>query len=57
MLAINMLAAIVLVHLPKGFSVGAGGYAFVLLLFLGCLTLLFGGAGKKRADTKLVWKE
>lgn len=47
LLAIDMLAALLIFHLPKGFSILNGGYEFVLLLLLGCLSLLLSGAGKK----------
>lgn len=52
LLAVDMLAAFLLVHLNNGFAVQNNGYEMVLLLFFGCLTLLFGGAGKKLALAK-----
>lgn len=53
LLAIEMLVAIVTVHLPKGFFVASGGYEFPLTLVGGCLTLLFAGAKKPSVDTCL----
>lgn len=47
LVAIDIGVAILLVHLPKGFSASNGGYEFVLLLFLGAVSLVFSGAGKK----------
>ena len=49
LLAVDMLVALLLVHLQKGFSVAQGGYEFVLLLLLGGVSLLLSGAGKKWA--------
>lgn len=46
-LAVDMLTALLVFHLPKGFSILNGGYEFVLLLLLGCASLLLSGAGKK----------
>lgn len=47
LLSLDMLTAFFLVHLPNGFAVQNGGYEMVLLLFFGCLTLLFSGPGEK----------
>ena len=47
LLAVDMLAALLIFHLPKGFSVLNGGYEFVLVLLLGNLSLLLSGAGQK----------
>ena len=49
LLAVNMLVALLLVHLPNGFLV-PGGIEFVLTLFAGLLTLDLIGAGKYSAD-------
>ena len=35
-LAIEMLIALIVVHLPKGYAVGAGGYEYVLLIGAVC---------------------
>ncbi len=44
--AIVALVALVKVHLPNGFSVGAGGYEFVLVLLVGSLAILMVGVGR-----------
>ncbi len=56
-LAVDMLGAIFIVHLPNGFFInwymkpGVGhGIEMNLLLFAGGLTLLLGGAGKLSLD-------
>jgi putative oxidoreductase len=54
--AINMLVALFLVHLKNGFSIGNGGYEFVLLLFAGAIALLFNGAGEWQLE-KLFFKK
>ncbi|MCF7865261.1 MAG: DoxX family protein [Candidatus Pacebacteria bacterium] len=46
LLAIVTLTAIVKVHGPNGFSVGKGGYEFVLSLFAVTVGLLYTGPGK-----------
>ncbi|HLD33954.1 MAG TPA: DoxX family protein [Candidatus Nanoarchaeia archaeon] len=46
LLAINMVVAILLVHLSKGFSIGNGGYEFALLLLLGSISLMLSGPGR-----------
>lgn len=56
LLAIDMLVALLVFHLPKGFSILNGGYEFVLLLLLSCVSLFFGGAGEKWALGKK-WEE
>lgn len=45
LLAVDMLIATLVVHLPNGFSVSDGGYEFTLLLLVGALSLLLSGAG------------
>ena len=52
LLAVNMLVAILLVHIGKGFSVAAGGYEFALVLLLSCVALMLGGSGGKWAVEK-----
>lgn len=47
LLALDMLTALLVFHLPKGFSILNGGYEFVLLLLLANISLLLSGAGKK----------
>ncbi|MEK6932798.1 MAG: DoxX family protein [Nanoarchaeota archaeon] len=46
LLAIDMLVAALLVHLPKGFLVSNGGYEFTLTLIAGLVTLAMLGSGK-----------
>lgn len=46
LLAVVTLSAIVKVHGPNGFSVGRGGYEFVLTLFAVTVGLLYTGPGK-----------
>jgi len=45
LLALDMLGAILLVHLPAGFSVAEGGYEFVLTLFGASVALALTGPG------------
>lgn len=47
LLAVDMLTALLVFHLPKGFSILNGGYEFVLLLLLANLSLFLSGAGQK----------
>lgn len=46
-LTINMLVAIIMVHMPNGFSVQNGGIEFALILFLSSISLLLSGDGNK----------
>jgi putative oxidoreductase len=50
LLAINMLVAILTVHLSSGFFVSNNGYEFALTLMAACLALAFGGGGSLSAD-------
>lgn len=50
LLAIDMLVAIILVHLPAGLWVGEGGYEFVAVLGVAALALAFTGAGRFSLD-------
>ena len=54
-LAIDMLAAIFLFHLPRGFFVGEGGVELALLLFAGLVTLALNGSGALSLDGLLSW--
>ncbi len=56
-LAIEMLIALLTAHLPKGFSVGAGGYEYVLLLGLVFFAIALRGGGVYSVDQKLIGKE
>lgn len=49
LLSFDMLGAIILVHLPNGFT-GAGGYEFTFVLFLIAITLFFTGPGRYSID-------
>lgn len=44
-IALDMLGAIVLVHLPRGFAYTAGGYEFAFVLCVMALSLVVGGPG------------
>jgi putative oxidoreductase len=50
-LAFIALVALVLVHLPNGFT-GAGGYEFILLILVSCISLVITGPGKWSFDAK-----
>ncbi|MEV4737250.1 MULTISPECIES: DoxX family protein [unclassified Microbacterium] len=50
LLAVDMLVALVLVHLPAGLWVGDGGYEFVAVLGAVALALAFTGAGRFSVD-------
>ena len=52
-LAIDALVAALLVHLPKGFFVGSGGYELVLLLGVGAVALALTGSGAFAIDRLL----
>lgn len=49
-LAIDMIVALVAVHLPAGLWVGEGGYEFVAVLGAAALALAFSGAGRFSLD-------
>lgn len=50
LLAADMLVALFMVHLPKGFYVAGGGYEFVLTLLGALVALVLGGAGAHALD-------
>jgi putative oxidoreductase len=52
-LAIEMGIALLAVHLPKGFAVGAGGYEYVLLLGVVLLAIAIRGGGPISADRQI----
>lgn len=54
LLAVDMLVALVLVHLPAGLWVGDGGYEFVAVLGAVALALVFTGAGRFSLDRALL---
>jgi len=49
-LAIEMLVALLIVHLPKGYAAGGGGYEYVLLIGAVCFTIAIRGGGPYSAD-------
>lgn len=49
-LAIEMLVALVAVHLSKGYAAGAGGYEYVLLIGAVCFVLSIYGGGPYSVD-------
>lgn len=50
LLAVDMVVALVAVHLPAGLWVGEGGYEFVAVLGVAGLALAFTGAGRFSLD-------
>lgn len=52
-LAIEMLIAILAVHLAKGFGVSGGGYEYVLLLGIVMFAIAIRGGGPYSADAKI----
>ena len=54
--AIEMLVALLFVHLPNGYAAGGGGYEYVLLIGAVCLTIAIGGGGPYSLD-RLIGKE
>ena len=49
-LAIEMLVALLFVHLPKGYAEGGGGYEYVLLIGAICFTIAIRGGGPYSVD-------
>jgi putative oxidoreductase len=49
-LAIEMLIALVAVHLPKGYAAGGGGYEYVLLIGAVCFVIALRGGGPYSVD-------
>ena len=49
-LAIEMLIALIVVHLPKGYAAGAGGYEYVLLIGAACFLIAITGVGPWSVD-------
>ena len=49
-LAIEILVALLTVHLPKGYSAGAGGYEYVLLIGAVCFVIAIRGGGPYSVD-------
>ena len=55
-LAIEMLVALLFVHLPKGYAAGGGGYEYVLLIGAVCFTIAIRGGGPYSVD-RVIGKE
>jgi putative oxidoreductase len=55
-LAIEMLIALLAVHLAKGYAAGGGGYEYVLLIGAVCFTIAIRGGGPYSVD-RLIGKE
>lgn len=51
LLLVDMIVALLLVHLKNGFLVSQGGYEFVLVLIAGLVVVLASGAGKLAAGS------
>jgi putative oxidoreductase len=49
-LAVEMLVALLFVHLPKGYAVGGGGYEYVLLIGAACFAIAIRGGGPYSLD-------
>lgn len=56
-LAIEMGIALIVAHLPKGYSAGAGGYEYVLLIGVVLLAIAMRGGGPYSVDHKFIGKE
>jgi putative oxidoreductase len=55
-LAIEMLIALLFVHLPKGYAAGGGGYEYVLLIGAVCFVIVMRGGGPYSVD-RMIGKE
>lgn len=53
LLAIDMLAAMFIVHVENGFFASTGGYEFVLMLAGACVALMIAGAGPYSVDASI----
>ena len=49
-LAIEMLVALLVVHLPKGYTAAGGGYEYVLLIGAACFAIAIRGGGPYSID-------
>lgn len=52
-LAIEMLIALIAVHMPKGYAAGGGGYEYVLLIGAVCFLIALRGGGPYSVDRML----
>lgn len=57
LVALDMAAAFVLVHLPNGFAVSEGGVEFVLVLGLAALALVLSGPGALSLERAVLGRE
>ncbi len=57
LLAVDMLVALLMVHLPAGFFVSNGGYEFVLTLLAASAFFALAGAGTWSLDAQLLKTE
>jgi putative oxidoreductase len=55
-LAIEMLIALIVVHFPKGYAAGGGGYEYVLLIGAVCFAFAIRGGGPYSVD-RFIGKE
>jgi len=55
-LAIELGVAFLVIHVPKGFAVGQGGYEYVLLLGIVLFAIAIRGGGRYSVD-RLIGKE
>jgi putative oxidoreductase len=55
-LAIEMLVALLFVHLAKGYAAGGGGYEYVLLIGAACFLFAIRGGGPYSVD-RFIGKE
>jgi putative oxidoreductase len=52
-LAIEMLVALLVVHLPKGYAASGGGYEYVLLIGAACFFIAIRGGGPYSVDAMI----
>jgi len=52
-MAVIMVGAIVLVHLPHGFDIGQGGYEYALTQFLIAIAIVLAGPGEYSLGVRL----
>ena len=52
-LAIEMAHRFIVVHLPKGYAAGGGGYEYVLLIGVVCFAIAMRGGGPYSVDAKI----
>jgi putative oxidoreductase len=55
-LAIEMLIALLVVHLPRGYAAGGGGYEYVLLIGAACFLIAIRGGGPYSVDRMVGWE-